>query len=443
LAPVGKARIVPVTLNVSFADSTMSVSIANGLYTASQALGALSPVGRATIQGRYTVELPPINSTSTTTNGSTVSVDVTASAADNSPTLTLTAAVPSDVAIGWTVSGNGIPTGATVAGVSGDVITLSADTTAAISASAIVLSGPTNGTTSSQTTSPQDIPQGTGWMVVKLDAYGSAELEGMAGDGQAFSTRAYLGGSDSAPTLPFYWSKHEDTLAGSLAITPGTATTTSSTTTATTTLAGSTVAGTITYIRAKSHNQYYPRGFTQSITATGAAYIPAKPMHRTLEGGGYSGRLATLASSGSDLASFSDNLDFSEMDRCSVTDSNPANLNVRLRRPTGIIGGTFQDLNTGNTIHYAGVVLQSATSVGSGAGVFRGMHQSGTVTLTLTADTTSTTGTTTGTTTTGTTGTNGIPIVTTPTTGTSTTTGTNGLIGNQGTGNPILPGVTQ
>ena len=91
----------------------------------------------------------------------------------------------------------------------------------------------------------------------------------------------------------------------------------------------------------------------------------------------------------------------------------------------------------------AGVVLQSATSVGSGAGVFRGMHQSGTVTLTLTADTTSTTGTTTGTTTTGTTGTNGIPIVTTPTTGTSTTTGTNGLIGNQGTGNPILPGVTQ
>jgi len=32
--------------------------------TAGMSLGALSPVGRATIQGRYTVELPPINSTS-------------------------------------------------------------------------------------------------------------------------------------------------------------------------------------------------------------------------------------------------------------------------------------------------------------------------------------------------------------------------------------------
>lgn len=161
---------LPLTLGFGFDDKgapVISADLGMGKYTADQAVATISASALGDLEGRYTVNLPP-GTSSTTTSGDTT-------------------------------------TGSTTTTTGSTTTTTGSTTTTA---------GDATGTTT--TTTKINGPEGTGWMTIKVDENGDASMKGKTGDGRSFSARGVIGGTDAAPELIVYATPHSGTLAGTL-----------------------------------------------------------------------------------------------------------------------------------------------------------------------------------------------------------------------------------
>jgi hypothetical protein len=205
-------------------------------------------------------------------------------------------------------------------------------------------------------------PEGTGWMSVKLDESGTARLKGKAGDGRAFSTKAYVGGTADAPTLSFYATPESSILSGTLNI-------------------GETITGDVYWFREETDADYYPEGFEVTVGANGRRYEKPEEEKRALEVGGESSERMTITVSGGEIPGFSRELRLSEDDDVRVVREGLDELQLDFDRKSGIFKGKFRILNDLNRrAKITGVLLQGESR---GSGVFLGVEKSGKVELTV------------------------------------------------------------
>jgi hypothetical protein len=120
---------------------------------------------------------------------------------------------------------------------------------------------------------------------------------------------------------------------------------------------------------------FYPHGFTTNVTVSGEEFVspadhgpdPSGVRQVTLTGGNLVGSLvetAVVNSAGG----------------VSVSSPNGANLQMKLDPSTGHFSGSFADLGLNKTVHFEGSSLQLD---GSGAGLFQGSNETGSVSLEL------------------------------------------------------------
>ena len=206
------------------------------------------------------------------------------------------------------------------------------------------------------------LPQGDGWISVKVTDYGEIQLKGKTGDGRDFSSGATLGVVEGQPAVSFYATPDNSVLSGTLIL-------------------GQTVTGQLAWSREETDATYYPEGFDLTLNAAGEKYIPPESGVRALEIDEAENDLATITISGGDVPSVTHALRISEDDKVTVLDPGFDALNLELDRRTGIFKGKFRfGDDRERRAKITGVLMQSQ---GVGHGVFLGFRETGKVEITV------------------------------------------------------------
>ena len=213
------------------------------------------------------------------------------------------------------------------------------------------------------TTATTLAPAGTGWVAFKVREDGTTGVKGMLPDGSKFSTKGSLSlGDGGAMILTFYRDVHGTRVVATLTL-------------------GNTVTGTVHADRGRSDAESFPDGFDLVFTANGAPYDKPEKGQRALDvrGGGEHERMTVVISGGGLSSGLTLPLIFSERDKVSVDIPESRGLKMKIDRESG----RFTLKEAGIGVKGSGVLIQTAgsTTGGSGAGVFKGNGQTGTITL--------------------------------------------------------------
>ena len=213
------------------------------------------------------------------------------------------------------------------------------------------------------TTATTLAPAGTGWVAFKVREDGTTGVKGMLPDGSKFSTKGSLSlGEGGAMIVSFYRDVNGTRVVATLTL-------------------GDTVTGTVHADRGRSKAENFPDGYDLVFTATGAPYDKPEKGQRALDvrGGGEHERMTVVISGGGLSSGLTLPLIFSERDKVSVDIPESRGLKMKIDRESG----RFTLKEAGIGVKGSGVLIQTAgsTTGGSGAGVFKGNGQTGTITL--------------------------------------------------------------
>ncbi len=228
-----------------------------------------------------------------------------------------------------------------------------------------------------------DTPKGTGFAYLEVKPWGDVSIKGRFGDGSKFSTRSVLGGAGDVAAIDFWAAPKYTRVGGTLAFGTG----------ATPTLTGS-----LNWDRPPdSGSEFFPNGFSASVSASGSMYIPPDKGEHAL---GKTDNASVILRDGNLLVSITHNLDINSHDGVDILDQGPDDMSLKIDRKKGIFNGTFEHPQDGSRRKFQGALLQQQNI---GRGVFTGQNQTGTVEFNLGAVTTTpaaggSTGGTTGTT---------------------------------------------
>ncbi|MHA3770609.1 Ig-like domain-containing protein [Verrucomicrobiota bacterium sgz303538] len=207
------------------------------------------------------------------------------------------------------------------------------------------------------------VPQGAGWMVIEVNKFGGAQLEGKTADGRSFSASAQIAGSDADPVLPFYIAWDASILSGTLSM-------------------GETVAGSLSWSLEKTDDELFPDGFAVTVPANGSRYIEPEDRDRVLRNSTNDGGRAELKIAGGGVPDFTRELRFSENDEVSVIEEGDDRVGLEVDRRHGIFKGTFHHPDDPKQrVSFSGVLLQNQ---GRGSGLFERDTKTGRVELTVT-----------------------------------------------------------
>lgn len=230
--------------------------------------------------------------------------------------------------------------------------------------------GSTGGNGDDEENEGDTTPAGTGWTIIKVRPDGTASLKGKLPDGRTFSSKGVVGaGEESGVALTFFDDPKKTVVVGTL------------------TLSEDEVSGSVRVEREKSGEEFFPKGYDTTLTASGARYIKPEKGQRALETGAPENDLQTITFSGGNLASeFSRELRVSEKDKVEVLEPGDDKMSMKIDRNTGRFTVKFR--LTGRMNRKAtGVLIQDRgdSGSGSGAGVFLGLTESGKVELSITS----------------------------------------------------------
>ncbi len=225
----------------------------------------------------------------------------------------------------------------------------------------------TDTTTGVAVSATSTLPQGHGWMTVKVRESGKAKVRGRMGDGREFSATAFVGGTSSAPVMPIFVTRHGSTLSGTLNL-------------------GDTISGSAEWTRKSSSSKYFPDGFDTSITASGSRYEPPEKNQRSLQRKNIEAARASITASGGDVTGFTHEVRVSENDKFQVLDTDLDAVSVKVDRKTGYFSGRFHSgSDRRERTKFNGVLLQSQSA---GHGIFLGHELSGSIEIATTVETT-------------------------------------------------------
>ncbi len=208
-------------------------------------------------------------------------------------------------------------------------------------------------------------PDGSGWAAVKLLEDGMARIKGRLADGRSFATSGLLGFEDGKTVVTFFDDPRDTRVAGTIIL-------------------GTAVTGTLHAVREPSGRGDFAAGYDITSTATGAKYVPPKDGQRAIEAGSDAkGRLLNVAISGGGLAkTISIDVRLTDNDKVRVLNPGPEDLSLKFDRKSG----RFTVKATGDTedqrIKGTGVLIQTATGLARGSGVFNASGLPGKVTIT-------------------------------------------------------------
>jgi uncharacterized repeat protein (TIGR03803 family) len=200
------------------------------------------------------------------------------------------------------------------------------------------------------------VPQGYGYATLDVSRAGNGSLRGVLGDGTKISGKFPVSGYG---TWPLYNSLYKD---GGFCIgwvTFG---------------EENTLSGTVHWVKEPSSSQFYPNGFTNTLSLTGDVYTPPAKGGRsvaatgqlTLGGGNLTSNIviaASIAGNGTGTAS----------------PAGSGGLKLKVVPATGQMSGSFLDPTVNKAVKFNGLVLQSS---GTASGYFLGTSESGFVTFT-------------------------------------------------------------
>jgi hypothetical protein len=332
-ARTGDGQVIPVALAFAEANGVMLLAAAlpDGM-SAAEEVGHLTDNGKIDAHGRYTVTLPITSATGVATTPT------------NTGTVTSTS------------NGVTLPDNATI-------ITKIGGTFTEVPAGSVVTGATTTGTSVSDSsgTTSSSVPQGTGWMTIKVSGNGHVGVKGMAGDGSKFGAKGVLTGTDAQPEVVLFLTPKHSVISGTLVL-------------------GDKVSGTLGWTKSSSGSDFYPEGFDVTIGASGARYDEASSGKRALP------ESSTFAESGGRVGDFTSDLHISKDDRGSEVNFSDLGLTLKVRRHSGVFSGAFTSPDDSSRhVHFSGVIVQGTTV--SGAGVFQGDHKTGKVTLGETSST--------------------------------------------------------
>ena len=209
------------------------------------------------------------------------------------------------------------------------------------------------------------MPEGTGWVAFKVREDGTAGIKGVLPDGRKFSTKGVLmTGEAGATILTFYRDLDHTRVVANLTL-------------------GDTVTGTVHVDLKRSNSDLFPDGFDATFSATGAPFSKPEKGQRALDvsGGGEHGRMSVVISGGGLDRGLTLPLVFSEKDKVSVDIPESRGLKMKIDRESG----RFTLKEAGIGVKGSGVLIQTtgSTAGGSGAGLFKGNGQTGTITLSI------------------------------------------------------------
>lgn len=235
-------------------------------------------------------------------------------------------------------------------------------------------------TTTTSTATNKTIPQGMGWMSIKVDYKGRVGIKGKAGDGRKFGAKGFVAGTDDAPSVVLYVTPRSSIIAGTLSlaaqVADDTATTTTTDTTGTTPITE--VSGTLSWTRPPSGSDFYPDGFDLILNATGARYVEPPSDRRGIP------EFSTFSATDGGLGDLTTNVRFRKDDHAEEPNPSDDGLTITYHRSSGIFSGAFTaPNNSGKHVHFDGVILQGSSN--GGAGVFQGEKKAGMVTLKATS----------------------------------------------------------
>jgi hypothetical protein len=222
--------------------------------------------------------------------------------------------------------------------------------------------------TDSTTSTSGSLPQGIGWMTIKVNKFGNASLQGRTGDGRSFSANGQVVGSDSEPELPFHAEWDDSVLAGTLTL-------------------GETVDGDLRWILSPNDEDRYPGGFDVTISTTGGRYREPEDGRRALHTDSNDAGRVTISISGGGTTEFSREMRLSEDDDVSPIIEGIDEVEFDIDRDSGTFNGKFRDFDDREKrIKFSGVLLQAD---GRGVGLFELDDKTGRVEITVSAETSS------------------------------------------------------
>jgi len=201
------------------------------------------------------------------------------------------------------------------------------------------------------------VPQGSGYGTMTVASTGAVTLKGVLGDGSKISAKTSVSADGAVPFYePLY--KNQGTSIGWLTIT-----------------ASNTVEGTVDWVKPPiATDQFYPAGFTTTVTVNGALYVSPTAGGPSIAGSD------TLTLGGGNLTSnLVKTVVIDAAGKVTVTPSGPDKLTLKLQPKTGAFSGSFVDPALGTkSVKFNGFLLQSDDSA---AGLFFGTSRTGFVTL--------------------------------------------------------------
>ena len=195
-------------------------------------------------------------------------------------------------------------------------------------------------------------PQGYGYGTLTVTRLGEGSLKGVLGDGTAISGRFPVSGFG---TWPLYESlyKNKGACIGWVTFSDT-----------------NTLSGTVHWFKEPSSSQFYPNGFTNTLSLTGALYTPPA------KGGPSVAATGQLTLGGGNLTS---NIVIAVTIAADGTGTASGGLKLKVAPETGQMSGSFFNPTVGKAVKFNGLLLQSS---GTASGYFLGTSESGFVTFT-------------------------------------------------------------
>ena len=203
-----------------------------------------------------------------------------------------------------------------------------------------------------------DIPQGFGYGTLTVASTGLAHLQGVLGDGTKIKSTAPLSKHGTSPFyVPLY--RNQGASVGWLTF-----------------ATNGTIQATLDWFKpAISGSTFYPNRIATNVTLSGEVFVPPAD-----NGPEPSGTRQVTLTGGNLVGSLVETAVVNSVGHVSVSPPNNVNLQMKLNPSTGLFSGSFTHPVLNKTVKFNGSSLQLD---GSGAGLFRGSDETGSVILEL------------------------------------------------------------
>lgn len=226
--------------------------------------------------------------------------------------------------------------------------------------------GGTGGIDTTTLATGSSTPEGTGWSALKVGYDGSVRVKGRLPDGRKFDARGALVVGPDGPQITFFDDPKGTRVVGTFNV-------------------GDTLTGSLLVDRPKSNDGTFPAGYDLTLTANGARYVSPKEGGGVTSSDGGGAENFTITFNGGGIASsFSRNMQITDSNQAKVLNGGPEDLQVKIDPSSGRFTTKLTVNNDGRRVKGTGVFIQGNgdTTAGSGAGVFNGVNQPGSIQIT-------------------------------------------------------------